>query len=61
MNQYTAWNNPINSLNPRVLLQLIDNTILSQIEYQYSFATAYDQEIIFYMFHQGSMSNPHWY
>ena len=35
--------------------------MLAQIEYQYPFATVYDQELNLYMFFQGSMSNPQFY
>ena len=61
MKQDTACNSTSTSYNPLVLLQLIEKTVLAHIEYQYPFATVYDQELSFYTFHQGSMTNPQWY
>jgi hypothetical protein len=36
-------------------------TVLAQTEYQYPFATVYDQDLSFYSFKQDNMSNPQWY
>ena len=59
--QDTAWNATRTSYEPLVLLQLMEKTILAQTEYQYPFATIYDQELNFYTFHSGPMTNTHWY
>ena len=34
---------------------------MAQTEDQYLFATIYDQELDFYKFHEGSMTNSQWY
>ena len=49
------------SYNPLTLYRLIENTVLEQMEYQYPFATVYDQELGFYAFQQETLSNPQWY
>ena len=61
MKQDTDLNETGNSYNPLVLLQLIEKTVLAQTKDQYPFATIYDQKLTFYVFHQGSMTNPQWY
>jgi hypothetical protein len=43
------------------LYLLIGRTVLAQTEYQYPFATVYDQELSFYSFRQETLSNPQWY
>ena len=43
------------------LYRLIENTVLSQTEYQYPFATVYNQELCFYAFRQDNLSDPQWY
>ena len=48
-----AWNATKISYNPLNLLQLIENTTLTQAEDQYPFATIYEQELTFNTFHQG--------
>ena len=35
--------------------------VLSQTEYQYPFATVYNQELCFYAFRQDNLSDPQWY
>ena len=51
MSQDTYWYVTITSYNPLNLIQLIEKTTLVQTEYQYLFATVYDQELAFYMLH----------
>ena len=41
-------------------IALIEKTILAQIEYQYPFATVYEQEVVFYIFHQQNLNNDQW-
>jgi hypothetical protein len=47
--------------DPLTLYRLIERTVLAQTEYQYPFATVYDQELSFYSFKQDNLSNPQWY
>ena len=61
MQQVTDWNITRTSYVPLALLQLIEETILSQTEDQYKFATVYGQELTLYMFHKGSINNPQLY
>ena len=56
-----AWNATKISYNPLNLLQLIENTTLTQAEDQYPFATIYEQEHAFYSFRQETLSSPQWY
>ena len=60
MKQDTACNVTSTSYEPIFLIQLIEIAVLAQIEEKYPFATVYDQELTFYTFHQGSMTNPQW-
>jgi hypothetical protein len=60
MKQYTDWAVVSTSYDPLTLYRLIERTILAQTEYQYPFATVYDQEFSFYSFKQETLSNPHW-
>ena len=61
MNQDTAWNTISTSYDPLIMLQLIEKTVLAHTEDQYPFAAVYDQELAFYTFYQGPMTNPQWY
>jgi hypothetical protein len=49
------------SYDPLTLYRLIERTVLAQTEYQYPFATVYDQELSFYSFKQDNLSNLQWY
>ena len=61
MKQDTVCNSTIISYNPLILLQFIHKMVLAQTEYQYPFATVYNQKLAFYTFLQRSMTNPQWY
>jgi hypothetical protein len=61
MKQDTEWNTVSTSYDPLTLYRLIERTLLAQIEDQYPFATVYDQELSFYSFKQGNISNLQWY
>ena len=61
MKQDPDWSTVSTSYKPLSLHRLIEKTILAQTEDQYPFATVYDQELAFYSFRQGTMSNPQWY
>jgi hypothetical protein len=61
MKQDTDWNTVSIAYDPLTLYRLIERTVLSQTEYQYPFATVYDQELSFYSFKQYNLSNPQWY
>jgi hypothetical protein len=61
MNQDTDWNTVSISYDPLTLYRLIKRTLLAQTEYQYPFATVYDQELSFNSFKQDKLSNPQWY
>jgi hypothetical protein len=61
MKQDTNWNMASTSCDPLDLYQLIEKTMLVQMENQYPFTTVYDQELGFYSFQQETMSNPQWY
>jgi ribosomal protein L15 len=61
MKQDTEWNNVSTSYDPLTLYRLIERTVLTQTEDQYTFATVYDQELSFYSFRQETLSNPQWY
>ena len=61
MKHETVWNYVSISYDLLSLFRLIERVILAQIEYQYPFATVYNQEISFYLFHQNTMSNSQWY
>jgi hypothetical protein len=61
MNQDTDWNTVNTKYDPLTLYLLIERTVLAQTEYQYLFATMYDQELSFYSFKQDSVSNPQKY
>ena len=43
------------------MLQLIRKIVLAETENPYPFATIHNQELTFYTFYQGSMTNPQWY
>jgi hypothetical protein len=43
------------------MYRLIERTVLAQTEYQYPFATVYDQKLSSYSFKQDNFSNPQWY
>jgi hypothetical protein len=45
MKQDTNWNMASTSCNPLDLYQLIEKTMLVQMENQYPFTTVYDQEL----------------
>jgi hypothetical protein len=49
------------SYNPLTLYRLIERTVLAKTEYQYPFATVYDQELSLYSLKQDKLSNPQWY
>ena len=38
-------------------MALIEKTILAQTEYQYPFATVYEQEVAFYSFNKHNLTN----
>ena len=61
MKQDTYWNDTSTSYNPLVLIHLIEKMIFAQAEYQYPFATVYDQDLNFYIFRQSSMNILQWY
>jgi hypothetical protein len=61
MKQYMDWAVVSTSYDPLTLYRLIERTILAHTEYQYPFATVYDQELLFYSFKQETLSNPQWY
>jgi hypothetical protein len=61
MKQDTDWNTVSISYDPLTLYRLIERTVLAQTEYQYPFATVYDQELSFYSLKQDNLSNPQWY
>ena len=61
MKQDTEWNVVSTSYEPLTLYRLIEKTILGQTEDKYPFATVYNQELSFYAFRQGNLSNPQWY
>ena len=42
-------------------MALIEKTILVQTEDQYTFSTMYEQEVVFYSFHQQNFTNNQWY
>jgi hypothetical protein len=56
MKQDTDWNTVSTSYDPLKLYQLIERTVLEQIEDQYPFATVYDQELSFYSFQKDIFS-----
>ena len=56
MKQDTDWHATNTSYTPLTLLKLIEKITLAHTEYHYTFSTFYDQEIIFHIFYQGSMS-----
>jgi hypothetical protein len=60
MKQDTGWTVVSTSYDPLTLYSLIERTILAQTEDQYPFATVYDQELLFYLFKQETLSNPQW-
>jgi hypothetical protein len=59
--QDTDWNTVSISYDPLALYRLIERTVLAQTEYQYPFATVYDQELSFNSLKQENMYNPQWY
>jgi hypothetical protein len=61
MKQDTDWAVVSTSYDPLTLYRLIEQTILAQTEDQYPFATVYDQELLFYLFKQETLSSPQWY
>jgi hypothetical protein len=61
MKQNTDWAVESISYEPLTIYRLIERTILAQAEYQYPFATVYDQELSFYSLKQETLSNPQWY
>jgi hypothetical protein len=61
MKQDTNWNTASTSYNPLDLYQLLQKTMLAQMEDQNPFATVYNQELSFYSFWQETMSNLEWY
>jgi hypothetical protein len=61
MKQDTDWNTVSISHDPLTLYRLIERTVLAQTEDQYPFAMVCDQELSFYSFKQGNLSNPQWY
>jgi hypothetical protein len=61
MKQDTEWANVSTSYDPFTLYHLIERTVLAQTEYQYPFATVYDQDLSFYSFKKEALSNLQWY
>ena len=61
MKQETVWNDVSILYDPLALFRLIEMVILVHTEDQHPFATVYDQELSFYLFHQNTMSNAQWY
>ena len=62
MNQDAEWNVVSTSYEPLTLYRLIEKNVLGQTEYQYPFATVYNQELAyFYAFIQDTLPNPQWY
>ena len=61
MKQETVWSDVRISYDPLSLFCLIERVIMEQMEDQYLFATVYDKELSFYLFHQNTMSNAQWY
>ena len=55
------WNTVITSYYKLKCIALIEKTILSQTEYQFPFATMYEQEVAFYSFCQQNLKNDQWY
>jgi hypothetical protein len=61
MKQDVDWE-PVSTLyNPLRLYQLIEKTILAQMEDQYPFTTVYKQEFSLYSFRQETITNAQWY
>ena len=61
MKQETVWNDVSILYDPLALFRLIEMVILVHTEDQHPFATVYDQELSFYLFHQNTMSYAQWY
>ena len=49
------------SYDPLKFMDMIEKTILAQIEDQYPFGTVYEQEVEFYSFNQHNITNNQWY
>jgi hypothetical protein len=61
MKQDTEWVVVSTSYDPLALYCLIEQTILTQTEDPYPFATVYDQKLSFYTFKQETLLSPQWY
>ena len=61
MKQDLDWTATSTSNDPLTLYQLIEKTILAQMEDQYPFATVYDQEMALYGSCQEKLMNAQWY
>ena len=61
MKQDTEWNVVRTFYDPMTFYQLIEKTVLGQMEDQHPFATVYNQYLDFYAFRQDNQSNPQWY
>ena len=49
------------SYDPLKFMDIIEKTIMAQIEDQYPFGTVYEQEVAFYSFNQHNITNNQWY
>ena len=51
------WENTSESYDPLTLINLNDKTVLAQMEYQYYYATVYNQECVLYSLQQKTLTN----
>ena len=55
------WDTARTRYDPLKFMDFIENTTLAETEYQYPFATVYEQEVAFYSYHQQNLTNNQWY